>query len=208
MNGSRRAAAAFRDQRAELRPLQNLRHQGPEPEHQLGAAGGRRGAELSRICEDTVPGSATILPHRGFQAAARVRGGGVVLAGARKRAILGRLGDAGAGNSSVTIRTFPMETLLVTSSRLGRCRLPAPLAASGGAAAEPAVGADVRRPQELARLSPLRAAISPHVMPARARCRGGRRLLPGRAARRPEATGNCSTAPSFLSWSTAKSTKR
>ena len=38
--------AALRDQRAELRPLQNLRHQGPEPQHHLGAAGGRRRAEI------------------------------------------------------------------------------------------------------------------------------------------------------------------
>ena len=37
---------ALRDQRAELRPLQDLRHQGPDPEHQLGDAGGRRRAEL------------------------------------------------------------------------------------------------------------------------------------------------------------------
>ena len=38
--------AALRDQRAELRPLQNLRHQGPQPQHHLGAAGGRRRAEI------------------------------------------------------------------------------------------------------------------------------------------------------------------
>src|SRR3974390_737778 len=43
--GGRRAEV--RDQRAELRPLQNLRHQGSEPEHYLGAAGRRRRAELS-----------------------------------------------------------------------------------------------------------------------------------------------------------------
>ncbi len=47
MNGSRRRPAALRDQRAELRPLQDLRHQGPEPEHHLGAARRRRRAELS-----------------------------------------------------------------------------------------------------------------------------------------------------------------
>ena len=39
--------SALPDQRAELRPLQDLRHQGPEPEHHLGAARGRRRAELS-----------------------------------------------------------------------------------------------------------------------------------------------------------------
>ncbi len=39
--------AQIRHQRAELRPLQNLRHQGPESEHHLGSAGRRRRAELS-----------------------------------------------------------------------------------------------------------------------------------------------------------------
>jgi electron-transferring-flavoprotein dehydrogenase len=34
------------DQRAELRPLQDLRHQGSQPEHQLGPAAGRRGTGL------------------------------------------------------------------------------------------------------------------------------------------------------------------
>src|ERR1700728_4827172 len=39
--------SALRHQRAELRPLQNLRHQGPQPEHHLGAARRRWRAELS-----------------------------------------------------------------------------------------------------------------------------------------------------------------
>src|SRR5487761_625688 len=39
--------AALCHQRAELRPLQDLRHQGPEPEHHLGAARRRRRTELS-----------------------------------------------------------------------------------------------------------------------------------------------------------------
>ena len=38
--------SAVRDQRAKLRPLQNLRHQGPRPEHRLDDARRRRGAEL------------------------------------------------------------------------------------------------------------------------------------------------------------------
>src|ERR1041385_4079371 len=37
---------ALPDQCAELRPLQNLRYQGPEPEHHLGHSGGRGRAEL------------------------------------------------------------------------------------------------------------------------------------------------------------------
>ena len=42
----RRRAAA--DQRPELRPLQDLRHQGPDAEHRLGHARGRRRPELRR----------------------------------------------------------------------------------------------------------------------------------------------------------------
>jgi electron-transferring-flavoprotein dehydrogenase len=37
----RRVRAALRDQLPELRPLQDLRHQGPQPEHRLGHAAGR-----------------------------------------------------------------------------------------------------------------------------------------------------------------------
>ena len=40
--------AEFRDQRAELRSLQDLRHQGSGAEHHLGAARGRRRTELRR----------------------------------------------------------------------------------------------------------------------------------------------------------------
>ena len=39
---------ALPDQRPELRPLQNLRHQGPERQHHLGSAGGRRRARIIR----------------------------------------------------------------------------------------------------------------------------------------------------------------
>ena len=55
--------AALRHQRAELRPLQNLRHQGPESEHHLGSARGRRRAELSEYVMRGVPSPATMLPH-------------------------------------------------------------------------------------------------------------------------------------------------
>ena len=43
----RSGRAVFTDQRAELRSLQDLRHQGPGAEHRLGCAGGRRRAQLS-----------------------------------------------------------------------------------------------------------------------------------------------------------------
>src|SRR5882757_9998324 len=44
--GGRKRGAPIRDQCAELRPLQNLRHQGPESEHKLGSTRGGRGSEL------------------------------------------------------------------------------------------------------------------------------------------------------------------
>src|ERR1700689_52216 len=47
--------APLRDQRAELRPLQNLRHQGPEPEYHLGPARRRRRAELSEYVTLPLP---------------------------------------------------------------------------------------------------------------------------------------------------------
>ena len=43
----RRRQSAAADQRAELRALQDVRHQGPDAEHRVGHAGRRRRAELS-----------------------------------------------------------------------------------------------------------------------------------------------------------------
>ena len=43
-----RQGPALPDQPSELRPLQDLRHQGPLAEHRLGGAARRRGAELSQ----------------------------------------------------------------------------------------------------------------------------------------------------------------
>ena len=43
---------ALPDQRAELRPLQDLRHQGPEPEHQLGHARRAAAGRTTSICEN------------------------------------------------------------------------------------------------------------------------------------------------------------
>src|SRR5947208_14445800 len=45
MGGGERFTA-FRDQRAELRPLQNMRHQGSQREHHLGSSRGRRRPKL------------------------------------------------------------------------------------------------------------------------------------------------------------------
>ena len=50
--GSRQSALC--DQRAELRPLQDVRHQGSEPKHHLGAARGRRRAELPEYVSSVV----------------------------------------------------------------------------------------------------------------------------------------------------------
>ena len=94
--GGRRAA--LRDQRAELRPLQNLRHQGPQPEHHLGAAGGRRRAEILRICDRRFRGRRSRYRHTGDSAwcAARRRRRCRVLAGrAAKRPFCARTRRAG-----------------------------------------------------------------------------------------------------------------
>ena len=99
--------SALRDQRAELRPLQNLRHQGPEPEHHLGAARGRRRAELSEhvigramACCIAVPGAAAISPPFGPK--------GLSLRGRGKTVILVRATVSGA---RFPVRHFnsPME---------------------------------------------------------------------------------------------------
>ena len=52
----RRARRATGDQRAELCPLQDLRHQGPDPEHRLGRAGRRRRSELFGHVTPGAPG--------------------------------------------------------------------------------------------------------------------------------------------------------
>src|ERR1041384_1404883 len=63
MGGGGGYGAALRDQRAELRPLQNLRYQGPESEYRLGAArGGRRAKVFEYVM---IP--ATMLPYQSFQ---------------------------------------------------------------------------------------------------------------------------------------------
>ena len=48
VRGEREGRGTPGDQRAELRPLQDLRYQGPDPEHRLGRARGRRRTELLR----------------------------------------------------------------------------------------------------------------------------------------------------------------
>lgn len=55
----RRSASG--DQRSELHPLQDLRHQGPEPEHQLGGAGRRRRSCIQRHVNTTATDSCTFI---------------------------------------------------------------------------------------------------------------------------------------------------
>ncbi len=54
-SGRRRRQAALPDQRAELRALQNLRHQGSGAEHQLGGSGGNRRTELPEHVVSRLP---------------------------------------------------------------------------------------------------------------------------------------------------------
>src|SRR5262245_35916360 len=53
----------FRDQCAELRPLQNMRHQRSQPKHHLDSSRGRRRAKLSEY----VNGFFTHIPHAGLR---------------------------------------------------------------------------------------------------------------------------------------------
>ncbi len=76
---------ALRHQCAELRPLQNLRHQGSQREHHLGRSGGRRRPELPEHVKDPGEraispnrcGNVTILPYQGLDQ--RMRYGGVTV---------------------------------------------------------------------------------------------------------------------------------
>ena len=113
----------IRDQRAELRPLQNLRHQGPESEHHLGSAGRRRRTELSEY----VIGGRRFRPrccHIGAFNLISERRGPPFLRGRRKKAILGPTSAVRA--KSAVIR--PIGASPVTSSSLARCVLGTALA--------------------------------------------------------------------------------
>ena len=60
----------FADQRPELRPLQNLRHQGSVAEHRLDHARGRRRAELSEYVNPPPSGEGD---HEAVEGANRTR---------------------------------------------------------------------------------------------------------------------------------------
>ena len=85
--------AALRHQRAELRPLQDLRYQGPEPEHQLGRARGRRRTELSGNVE---PHSATCRTRRRGSSMARAEAASRRAEGVRPDRRLGAAADRDA----------------------------------------------------------------------------------------------------------------
>src|SRR5215510_11799195 len=55
--------ASLRDQRAELRALQDLRHQGSQSEHHLGSARGGRRSELSKYVSRAYRVSTAALGH-------------------------------------------------------------------------------------------------------------------------------------------------
>ena len=64
--------AGVADQRAELRPLQELRHQGSDAEHRLDGSGRRRRPELSEYVS-----SGSIFHRRGFIGYDRLRTGAI-----------------------------------------------------------------------------------------------------------------------------------
>jgi hypothetical protein len=118
------AEAAAADQRAELPPLQGLRHQGPAAEHPLDRAGGRRRAQLlghvTWPCEGalavTVPASGWLCVGRGWgkrRAAGKARGARARvrpsrLAAARRR-LIKRLPQDSARAHDVHAARWPCE---------------------------------------------------------------------------------------------------
>ena len=170
----------IRDQRAELRPLQDLRHQGPESEHHLGAAGRRRRAELSEY----VMSGAALCGHDAALIGAFKRGGGY------PAAVLA--GPAQKGHSRPNLAAWrsprghpPQGASPVTSSSLAR-RIAGTALAAILAAAPIELSAKPPSPQRPFRLDRRPAAISPPAMPASSATPGRRRILPRRAARRSQ----------------------
>src|ERR1700760_1616928 len=92
--------AAICDQRAELRALQDLRYQGPQPQHHMGAARGRRRAEIFKHVKGVPrPGHDTATTRYSWYRTLAVRS--LSLRGGGKKAILRPTRRAG--------RTPPME---------------------------------------------------------------------------------------------------
>ena len=159
-----------------------------------------------RICDDRRGGCGHDAATSGFSSRRHRRAATAVLAGAAQK-----------GHSRPQPRRFariPRPSRLIgaspvtSSSARSGAFVGTALAASWLAAPIDACRAR-RRPRrtlsgydgfgQLSRRPPCRPA---------ARRRRRRRLLPRRAQARPEATANCSTAPSCRCWSTAMSTKR
>ena len=138
-------AAQIRHQRAELRPLQNLRHQGPESEHHLGSTRRRRRTELSEYV--IAPGgSATMPPHRAFKLAGS-RALPPFLRAPHKKAILGSTHGGTRAKSQLTASNGAPP---VTSSSFARCLVGTALAAFLVAPADRNCPRRLRRTQDLA----------------------------------------------------------
>ena len=109
-DGGRPSPAA--DQRAELRPLQNLRHQGSDAEHRLGRAGGRRGAELSQRDVRRSPGRR----YSKFAAAMTASASRSALALAEPNVFSKR--SCAACHRAAVSRSLPLPFLVSLASRL------------------------------------------------------------------------------------------
>ncbi len=176
----RRRGPAIRHQRAELRPLQNLRHQGSEPEYYLGSARGRGGAELPEYVSGRNRPAATNKPHCEPSACAPERRPS--LRRQRKKAILGSSRSA-KGALRRPMEIFKRERVEPDQARRsGGYRFRHPDAA--GPSRRP--GTDQAGPRahlavrQLSRRAPCQSA---------ARRRRGLDLLPGGFAGRPEESG-------------------
>ena len=188
----RRAAAA--DQRAELRALQDLRHQGPDAEHRLGGARGRRRAQLSEHVSGE-PASAAI--ERGSRqwrsATARWSLGGCGAA-----ALAAASASAGAG-AAPPVAATPAGGEQAAGSRQrppvrrlsGRPAGPAIARLHRrGESYEKAIAADPDAPELISRTFLMEVCVGNFDRAARAGAEGAearseRRRRPARADRRP-----------------------
>ena len=186
---------------AELRPLQNLRHQGPQPEHHLGSARRRRRAELPEYVA-CAGGPVTIPPHQGYSCWFSSDCRTAVLAGAAQKAILGA--------TSAVRAEFAAGRLIgalardVFEPRPLHCRQRACRHSRGGTRRACRAAYESHRNSAA---SLLQAVISQPVTLASSATPPRLPPITGRRSSVTRTTANCWTARFCLFWSTATLTR-
>ena len=150
-----------------------------------------------------------MLPHQDLHALFEQRLGSPRLRGNSKRPLCARIEGrrtAAQWRMLHVIASTQFRRLAGLALGIVVLGLPAMLPAQG---ATPDAGSTPPVPHRMSwRASRHPATISPRAMPATARCRRRRRLLPRRAADAIRRTPSCSSARSSPCWSKARSTRR